>query len=334
MNDGQRAHVEERLRDGASQEEMVQYLMSEGVSADIARQGVADVQTSLGHTTKSGLPTVSSLLHESWQFVTSRTDLVAWYVVISFVPMVAMAGLVLLGYIASGAGSMAMVIVSLLGLLALFAVMWFIITASAGLFFAVAHGGETRFKDGFAWARPLFWQILVLGLLTGLVFFTGAIAFVIPVLILFVYCAFYFLEFMRHERRGLHALAASTQLVYGRFWSVAGRLAAMLLIVMATNIVLTVIFGLDQEPPTAFSAIGEIISLVVSFFLMVLFMRYLAQLHAALVASAEPYVLEPLSQSYKLYRVLAWIGGIALILTLLLATALVAAPITLSPLVM
>ena len=76
MNDGQRAHVVERLKAGDSQADMVQYLMSEGVDESVATDAVRGVATTLP------LPPVSTLLRDSWDFVLRRTDLVGWYVAI------------------------------------------------------------------------------------------------------------------------------------------------------------------------------------------------------------------------------------------------------------
>jgi hypothetical protein len=316
MNDGQRAHIEERLRAGDSQEAMVQYLVSEGVDEATAQAGVAEVAASQSAGSRNALPAVSDLLRLSWQFVTTRTDLVGWYVVVSLVPIVVFGVLGILGVLATEATPAAIGLVLLFGLLALVAVVWFMVTASAGLMYAVVQSGEeaVRFRRGWEWARPLFWQIVIVGLLTSLVLFTSALALVIPAFIVFVYVAFYFLEFVRHDRRGLHALAASTHLVYGHFWPVALRLGAMLLLMLLVNIALSIVFGLGEETVTATAIIGEVIAMVVGFFLTVMFVRYLAQLHSALVANSTPYAPEPHSQSYKIYRALAIIGAGLLVL--------------------
>ncbi|HMA79119.1 MAG TPA: hypothetical protein VKP88_08480 [Candidatus Paceibacterota bacterium] len=317
MNDGQRVHVEERLRAGASQDELVQYLQSEGVDTDTATSAVAEVAAALDAPSDGArLPSISTLLQDSWRFVLLRTDLVGWYVVVSLVPIIAFAlfgGLIIL----ASETSMGLVGVAIaLGLVLLAAVVWFMVTASAGLVYAVAQSGTEpiRFRTGWVWARSKFWQIVLVGFLTSLVIFSSALALVLPALIVFVYVAFYFLEFLRHDRHGLHALAASTHLVYGRFWSVAARLAVIIAIMAAINIGLTVAFGLDQAYATTASIVGEIFAAVVGFVFTVMFMRYLAQVHSALVATTAPYQPEPLSQSYKIYRVLAWIGGGLLLL--------------------
>jgi hypothetical protein len=137
------------------------------------------------------------------------------------------------------------------------------------------------------------------------------------VITLIVYSAFYILEFICHEQRGFHALAASTHIVYGRFWPIALRLGVMMAIIIAVNYVLTIMFGLSQKYATTATVIGEVVAMVVSFFFVVMFMRYLALLHTAAVASTTPYLREPLSQSYKTYKFITIVGAGVMVLFVL-----------------
>lgn len=313
MNDGQRAHVKERLAQGASQEEMVHYLMSEGVEEATARQEIAAEATQTAAGTSAGLPTVGNLFADSWSFTKSRLDLVGWYVLISLVPIVLTVTPIALGILLDSVAPAMIWAAVLVGLVAFVFMVWFMVVASAGLFYAVAQAETTRFKEGWQWAHTRFWSIAWIAALLMLVLLPAMIAFVVPALVVMVYTMFYFLCYIQHEHKGLHALAASTQLVYGRFWPIFGRFAFMIAVIMLVSFGITALFALlgsiVSPAETLLVAIGEIVNTIVSFVLTIVTMRYLVLLYSAVTASAATYVEQPLSTSYKLYRVLAWVGA-------------------------
>lgn len=256
------------------------------------------------------VPSVTQLLQESWQFTKERLDLVAWYVLISLAPLVF---ILVPGVLAAGIMSAApqyLWVAIIVGLLALLGLLWFMIVASAGLFYAVAQTETTKFAAGWHWARGHFWQIAWLGLLVTLVLVTGFSLLLLPGLIIMIYTMFYFLGFALHEHRGLHALAASTHLVYGRFWAVLGRFAAMIGLILLVSIGITLVFEMlgNLTGAAALAAVGEVVNTIVSFILTIVLMRYMVLLYRALTAQVPAYQAEPHSTSYKLYRVFAWFG--------------------------
>ncbi|MAZ30238.1 hypothetical protein CL655_03055 [bacterium] len=265
----------------------------------------------------STLPAVGQLLRESWEFTKGRLDLVGWYVLISLVPLVLVALPVGLGVWAAASAPQLLWAAVVAGLVALLVMIWVMVVASAGLFYAVAQEERIRFIEGWRWARPRFWQIAWIGVLLMLVLTTAFMALFLPAFIIMVYTMFYFLSFLRHDHRGLNALAASTNVVYGRFWGVLGRLAFMMLIIIVVSLAITVIFeilaGIIPVAENALVATGELINTVVSFVLTIVMMRYLVLLYTAADATTPAYQAEPLSTSYKLYRVLAWVGGVVFV---------------------
>lgn len=324
MNDGQRVHVLERLQAGDSQADMVRYLCSEGVDEAVATTAVSEVARSLTPTAPQGtLPTISELLAESWQFVKRRTDLVGWYLLVSLLPILVVGLLAALSIVFVEAAPAVLSVIGILGLVIIVATIWFMVTAVGGLFYAVAQPEPTRFLSGWRWARPQFLPILLLGLTASLVMFSSFLLFIIPAFIVLVYNSFYFLEFIRHNHRGLHALAASTQLVYGRFWSIAARAGSMMVLLIVVNAVLTIAFTLSANGNETVLLVGEVVNGVVGLFLTIMLMRFMALLHTAAIATQPEYQLDVQQKSYRVYQALLWgaVGVFVIVIGLFIASA-------------
>jgi hypothetical protein len=265
------------------------------------------------------LPSPVALLTESWEFTKRRLDLVGWYVVIALGPLLVAAVLTAAGVWAYNEGSNLFFGVVALSVLAFVAVMWAVIVASLGLFYAVAQAEDTRFAAGWQWAKAKFWSVVWIATLLMLVLTAGLLGFVIPALVIMVYTIFYFLAFIEHDYRGLHALAASTNYVYGRFWPVAGRFAFIMLFVILLQVGITLIFvsfaSLAQLEVVrvGLEAAGEVVGTVISFIMTIVMMRYLVLLYSGVRAVAPAYDTANMSTSYKVYRVLAWVGALATI---------------------
>ena len=318
MNEGQRAHIVERLKAGDTPEQMVQYLQSEGVEETSARASVDEVVASMASSDDaSQLPPVTTLLRESWEFTKGRLDLVGWYVLISLVPIALAVVPVLLAVVLDSFAPAWVWVAVVAGVISLGVLLWIMIVASAGLFFAVAQSEPTKFKAGWQWAKSRFWQIAWIAGLMLLVFVPTTIAFLVPAFVVMGYTLFYFLCYMHHDHRGLHALAASTSLVYGRVWAVVVRLAFMVLIIMLLSLGVAIVFeivaSIIPAAAVAILTVGEIVGMAVSFVFTIVMMRYLVLLYSATSALAPAYQTEPLSTSYKVYRVLAWLGAVFLV---------------------
>jgi len=270
------------------------------------------------------LPTFTTLWKQAFYFTRQRLDLVSWYIGITIAGLLLFVLPVVLGlYIGSFEQPALMVLGVLIVLAGWAAALWVMVIAAAGLMYAVAAPTTTTFKAGWRWARPRFWAIAWLGLIVTLTLISGLSLLIIPGIIITVYTSFYFLSFIRSDTRGLHALAASTHIVYGRFWSVVGRLLLFGAVVIAINLAVLLAFAglgylLSAAGSPAFivgglAVIGETVGWIVSLFVTIMMMRYLADLHTALTATTAPYQAVPLSRSYQIYRVLAWLAAVAML---------------------
>lgn len=269
------------------------------------------------------LPDIKTLLRQSYDFTKARLDLVGWYIGISILALIVFVlPVILAGFLYSLGGLVALLFAILVLLVGWAGAFWVMVVASGALMYAAAEGEQTRFKAGWQWAKPRFWSIAWIGLLLALVLLGGFSLLIIPAVAISFYTLFYFMAFIRQNVHGIHALAASTHVVYGRFWSVVWRIVAAGIIITLINFAVVLLFeGLGFMTAQTDSAalvgivlaVGEIIGIIISLFLTVLMMRYIAILHTALQATAPAYQEMPLNTSYKVYRALAGLG-IALLL--------------------
>lgn len=271
----------------------------------------------------NALPKFTDLWKQSYHFARNHLNFVGWYLgitvavmVLFLIPIAAVFGL-MESSLQSLEGVIFGLTVTVVALIAAIPALWLAIVGFTGLFYAVVSD-EHDFKAGWRWAMARFWAVAWLGAIIPFVFIGGFALFVIPAIIVALYTLFYFVAFIRDDVRGLHTLALSTHLVRDRFWGVIGRLflfslmmtlinAAVVIIVEALNGIL-----LMASAPVAavavLAVVGEVIGFIISVFLTIMMMRFMADLYAALHATKPAYQTYPYSRSYQIYRALAWFG--------------------------
>ena len=93
-----------------------------------------------------------------------------------------------------------------------------------------------QFKYGFG----LFWQFLLLMIITGLVSYGSAALFIIPGIAVIIYTGFNIFTFVIDGKKGFSALIESYDLVKGHWWQVFGRGLFLVLV----GIVCFFVFGI------------------------------------------------------------------------------------------
>ena len=111
------------------------------------------------------------------------------------------------------------------------------------------------FSESVRWSFKNIVPIIILGLFIYLATQTGYLLFVIPGIAFVVYTYFAKYVLATQEVKGLDAMVRSTELVYGRFWGVLGRLlfvsvTAIILVVFLILVGITILavagLGFDQ----------------------------------------------------------------------------------------
>lgn len=106
------------------------------------------------------------------------------------------------------------------------------ILGSASLIFAVKEvPKDWQIKEVIKEGWSKYWSFLLVSSLTGLVFGIGFLLFIVPGIIFVVWFAFSIYTVICEDKRGFKALSRSKQLVKGRWWSVAKRVFAIIIIV-------------------------------------------------------------------------------------------------------
>ena len=88
----------------------------------------------------------------------------------------------------------------------------------------------------------IVWRLFVASLIKGALVLGGALLFIIPGIILSIQFAFTELRVVIEKESPLQALSSSRELVRGKFWSVAWRVVAGLLIIAAIQTTIMIMF--------------------------------------------------------------------------------------------
>ena len=281
--------------------------------------------------TPTALPSIKTLLNQSFTFARQRLDLVGWYALsmLGFFILVMLPFLVVLldVYLSPFTELPVTALLIVAAICAYGAAFWLLIVSASALAYASVQGDTTTFKVGWGWAKQNFWAIVWLCVPLSLVFLAGFSLLVIPAFVILIYSLFYFMAFIRSDQRGLHTLAASTHVVYGRFWSVVLRMVIVMLLFFVMDIAfislesgLSLFFwGAPLLIAFSLSALLLVANLLASFFLSLVTLRYMALLYEALTVSTAPYQPSPRSHSYRIYQALC-LFGVAIIVAGVVAT--------------
>lgn len=106
---------------------------------------------------------------------------------------------------------------------------------------AVANPTGLTVGRAYSEAKAFFWSYLWLALLVGIVTMVGFLFFVIPGIIFAIWFAFSYFILIFENKRGTDAMKASKAYVKGKWWSVLGRYAFLILIGILVSIVMGVV---------------------------------------------------------------------------------------------
>jgi len=268
--------------------------------------------------TDTGLPSVSSLITQGWQYTKNNLALVG----ILSVPFVVVDILTYLD--AVSAGSVADTSGNVLLLASLAALIGYVLLMATALYLVTHQAQAPRFADGFAWARQHFLSVLWMSVLPGFVVWGGLVLLVVPGIIAAVYIALGQIVLVTEGNKGMSALMRSRELVYGNWLAVFGRMVGAQLLYF----VIILLIGITVGAGFAFFTNELISEFVVNLLFTVLgsagtliFLNVTYQLYTALKTSKEtaPPVEVP-SVAVK-YKALGWFGLVSLIFTVILVGA-------------
>ncbi len=93
-------------------------------------------------------------------------------------------------------------------------------------------------REAFLKTLPLLWPVIYTSILTTIVVIGGAVLMIVPGIIFTVWYLFAVQEILFAGQKGIGAMRGSKQLVTGRWWSVAWRVAAPITLFIATSLAL------------------------------------------------------------------------------------------------
>lgn len=96
----------------------------------------------------------------------------------------------------------------------------------------LAAGAEISIKSALKRARGKFFAFIALAILLGLTIIGGLILLVIPGLIFLVWFSFSYFILLFEDKRAVDSMKQSKKYVKGRFWPVAGRLIAIVAVMI------------------------------------------------------------------------------------------------------
>ncbi len=114
---------------------------------------------------------------------------------------------------------------------------------------------------------PMFWPLILVGIITTIAIVLGFILLIIPGIIFSVWYMYASYEVIFSKKKGMEALRSSKGLVHGRFWPVLWRLFVIYLVIMVVSMVFALAMGIaDTVLVSMFGA--EMIWLSVLLFLI------------------------------------------------------------------
>lgn len=329
--------VRERIELGHQKADIVNELKAAGYGEEMveeiyeAASAPAGVSAAIPPYEGGGLIGYSALLKESLSLVKSKWKLFTK----AFVTMAGLlVGLVLIvaGVFAAGASFEELLLQSpalliSMSIVAIVVVLLFALALRVVSFSIIKNltspDNSERFTTSLKWSMKNSIPIILLGLFVYLATQTGYLLLLIPGIALALYVYFAEYIFATEGLRGLDAMVRSTEIVYGRWWSVAGRLLVVTFVVfclvavsLVAGIVLLAIIGSEPEQLTGFVMVALLVYLLL-LFVVVSFVHCAAVvLFQSVHTTAQPEVfsIEKKQQIRFWFKVMVIFGPIAAIL--------------------
>ncbi len=195
--------------------------------------------------TGSGFIGAVDLLKESFSIAKDNLKLVGGFVV-AVLGLLVIGGLFLGAVLLTAGMTAGGGVLSLLIGIVLYLV-WLIgfVVATTGLVYAFIKRREgVGYWAGVSWCFRHFWHIFWIALLIQLITSGGYLFLLIPGLVVGLYTSFAMFVFISEGEKGFSALLRSTQLVYGNWWGVVGRVLLFLLVLLAAGLGLGLAAGI------------------------------------------------------------------------------------------
>lgn len=251
------------------------------------------------------LITVSELLETSWRLYTQNWRMLKTYIVLLFVPPLA---LLLIGL---GGAYLDMVwpastAVSNVIILALFvASIVFSIWATIALTLTLSRLAKNESPESwpavFNVAAPRIWPLIFATVLAGLIIFGGTLLLIVPGVIFAVWYAFVAYAVILRDKQGLAALAESKQLVAGRWVAILWRLVApnvvFIMISSGLQSIILLPFFLIRQEVIGIVAKGTVSALILALVTPLIFLSAILLFHSAEATPVAPPAAPPPAKS-------------------------------------
>jgi len=176
-------------------------------------------------------------------------------------------------------------------------------------------GTKLSLEDSFKKSIPLFWSIVFIAIITGLINLGSMILFIIPGIFIVVSSIFYMFTFVVDDKRGFSSLVESYRLVRGRWWPIFGRILFFGLCVFVIYIALVIIL----IPFSIIYINSTLLSFFVASCIIPISYIYFYKMYIDLKNSS---LTENVPSSYKKWLVTFMIIGILTIISMLTIAAI------------
>jgi hypothetical protein len=112
---------------------------------------------------------------------------------------------------------------------------------------------------------PMLWVMV----LSVLAYMGGFLLLIIPGIIFAVWFAFSYFTLVLEGKRGTDAMKTSKGYVRGRWWPVAGRIFAVIVVMLAVSFIVEVLLGMVMPTKSLHNAVSALISSLYSPFMLV-----------------------------------------------------------------
>lgn len=159
------------------------------------------------------------------------------------------------------ASQISYIILGVLGLAAMFFLIYIALTSQAGLILLLKNGGN-KIGENFKVGRVYAWPLLAVGFLTGVLVLLWSILFIIPGIIFSFYYCFSGFVAVVEDKRNMQALKRSKELVKNYWWPVVGRVLLLSLIAMIVSGILSAPLNGLPEDSAGFRSWNAVIQII------------------------------------------------------------------------
>lgn len=154
-------------------------------------------------------------------------------------------------------------------------------------------GRTINFKDQYRFGFKIFWSMIFIAILYGLVAIGSAVLFIVPAIIVGIYSSVYLYTRIIDDKKGLQALEESYSLVYNKWFKVLGRMVffgvvyiAFSVVLMGLTFIIQFLFGLKNSSSEAM-IVSNLVNLVMSGIMVPIGLIYLYNLFISMKSCRE-----------------------------------------------